>query len=266
LSMLKLYHQRSGARDFTVGSVDRSFDEWTQIRLGASRILYSQGHELASNLLKKIPFEVYNGTNSFGDDFLVLYAKVPLEQYIDLKRFESVPKLSRVFEQIARTVSELGLTVRFIAAELDNQSVPEPVNSPTPEVTSDSVVRALRDAGTLISSSGATSAVDRLHTAFHGYLIAKCKKEGIVYTSGQNIIQLFKAIRTNHPAFQKPTPRKQDIDRILKSMATIVDALNPVRNMASMAHPSESLIEEEEAMLFINAIRTLLHYLESKLR
>lgn len=44
----------------------------------------------------------------------------------------------------------------------------------------------------------------------------------------------------------------------------IVDALNPLRNRASLAHPNESLLAEPEAMLVINSVRTLLHYIDSR--
>jgi hypothetical protein len=56
-----------------------------------------------------------------------------------------------------------------------------------------------------------------------------------------------------------------DITRVLHAMATILDALNPVRNRATVAHPNEMLLDEPEAMLVINTVRTLLHYLDAKL-
>ena len=46
--------------------------------------------------------------------------------------------------------------------------------------------------------------------------------------------------------------------RVALAMANIVDALNPLRNRASLAHPNTGLLEEPEAMLVINAVRTLL--------
>ena len=61
-------------------------------------------------------------------------------------------------------------------------------------------------------------------------------------------------------------PKAAEIDRVLKSMAAIVDALNPVRNRASGAHPNESVLQEPEAMLVINGVNTLLHYLDARLR
>ena len=48
-------------------------------------------------------------------------------------------------------------------------------------------------------------------------------------------------------------------------MGAILDALNPVRNRASVAHPNPSLLEQHEAMLVVNSTRTILHYLDSKL-
>jgi hypothetical protein len=39
------------------------------------------------------------------------------------------------------------------------------VSSPRPKITTDTVERAIRDAETLIQKSGATSGVDRIHTA-----------------------------------------------------------------------------------------------------
>lgn len=59
---------------------------------------------------------------------------------------------------------------------------------------------------------------------------------------------------------------QQPTDRILKVMATLVNDLNPIRNSYSVAHPNDNLLEEAEAMLVINSVRTLLHYLNSKLR
>jgi len=49
-------------------------------------------------------------------------------------------------------------------------------------------------------------------------------------------------------------------------MANIMDALNPVRNNASVAHPNTTLIGEPEAVLVINIVRSLLGYLEAKRR
>lgn len=77
--------------------------------------------------------------------------------------------------------------------------------------------------------------------------------------------RLFKLIRQQHPSFQNLGARSQDIERILQSFANIMDALNPIRNTASVAHPNADLLKKDEAMLVVNSARTLLHYLNAKL-
>lgn len=39
-----------------------------------------------------------------------------------------------------------------------------------------------------------------------------------------------------------------------------------MRNNATPAHPNDALLEAPEAMLMINGVRTLLHYLNAKIR
>ena len=47
--------------------------------------------------------------------------------------------------------------------------------------------------------------------------------------------------------------------------ASGVDALNTLRNRASIAHPNEGLLDREEAYLYVNAVRTLMAYIDAKL-
>ena len=42
-------------------------------------------------------------------------------------------------------------------------------------------------------------------------------------------------------------------------------AIDPLRNKNSFAHPTWALLDVPEAMLVINAARTILHYLDAKL-
>jgi hypothetical protein len=127
------------------------------------------------------------------------------------------------------------------------------------------VEHALRDAEALIQTQGATSGVDRIHTAFHGFLRAVCESEGIIISKDTSITEVLSAIRGQHPAFAITATRDQDILRVLRSMSAMVDALNTIRNRASIAHPNEELLDAPEAMLVINAVRTLFHYIDSKI-
>lgn len=133
-------------------------------------------------------------------------------------------------------------------------------------VTNDTVEHALADAEVLCREKGNTSGIDRIHTAFHAYLKALCVKYGIVLPPDTpDITKLFKLLRESVPALQPGPARGADIDSILRSMANIVDKLNPIRNNASRAHPNDELLDVPESSLFINSVKTLLHYLNAKL-
>lgn len=142
--------------------------------------------------------------------------------------------------------------------------VTSPVLSPDPKINSAVVERAVGDVEILLQTSGAVSGVDRIHTALYGYLRAVCDIENISYSKDDSMTKLFKLLRQHHPALLNLGVRSQDIDRILQSSASIMDALNPIRNNASVAHPNEDLLDKEEAMLVINIVRTLMHYFDAK--
>ena len=141
------------------------------------------------------------------------------------------------------------------------------IASQTPQITSEVVLRALQDAENLIQTqtSGPTSAVDRVHTVLHGYLIAVCDEAGIAYGDRQTMVALLRKLEAEHPSLADLGPRAQDIKTVLNASASILDALLPVRNQGSMAHPNAELLGEPEARLIINVGRTLLNYLDAKL-
>lgn len=138
------------------------------------------------------------------------------------------------------------------------------INSPNLTITSEVVERAIRDAKTLIKESGATSGVDRIHTALHGYLIAVCRSENIPVKENSSITELFKLLKERHPAFQAQVPSHDDIVKIQRSISNIIDALNTLRNKGSVAHPNDNLLKEDEAMFVINVSQAILHYINVK--
>jgi hypothetical protein len=140
------------------------------------------------------------------------------------------------------------------------------IETPSLSITSEIVQKAIDDAKTLIEKNGATSGIDRIHTALHGYLKAICEKEQIIISvKNPKMHDFFKAIIQDEK-LKIDGNRKIDIERIIYSMANILDALNPIRNMASVAHPNDSLLDEDEAILVINTAQTLLHYINSKFK
>jgi len=173
---------------------------------------------------------------------------------------ERFPINAEVAKPATRT-QELHDELLEIAKRLEGVS---PIAPPDPKITSAIVERAIADVETLLGTNSAVSGVDRIHTALHGYLQAVCDGQGIPYQKDDSMTKLFKLLRQHHPALQNLGARSQDIERVLQSFASILDVLNPIRNNASVAHPNNDLLEKDEAMLVINAARTILHYLDSK--
>lgn len=161
------------------------------------------------------------------------------------------PYLAR--EQAAKLI-ELGYQAGYVPAVLPTVSASEIVR------------RALADADHLLATSGAPSALDRLHTAMHGYLKSTCQECAITLPEGATLTQAYKALRGRHPAMQLLGEHDGEIGKILGSFASVLDALNTLRNHGSVAHPNENLVERVEGELVVNAVRTIFHYLSQKIR
>jgi len=141
------------------------------------------------------------------------------------------------------------------------------VASPMPIASMSAVVRqALIDAENLIRTSGPASAVDRVHTALHGHMNALCAEAKITLPERSTLQVAVKKLRENHPGLAPTGQRAEEISRVLYSMAATLDALTSLRNNATAAHPNDALLGNHEALLAINAGRTIFAYIDSKVR
>ncbi|MEO6924562.1 MAG: abortive infection family protein [Bryocella sp.] len=235
---------------------------WGLMRKKAVNYLTISGIKESASLLSQLPFEHWAGSNSFGDAFDLLYLRISIAQYLQMKLDAEMPENRQRFRLIADAMEEGGNPIRFIAVSMIEDNA-DAVSTPTLEITSAVVERALLDFETLIKSNGAISGIDRVHTALHGYLIAVCKDANIPAKDNADITTLFNLVRQQHPKFQANAGT--ETQKMLRRLAQIVDTMNPVRNHSSLAHPNDDLLEEPEAMLAANAVRSLLHYLNMKL-
>lgn len=103
-----------------------------------------------------------------------------------------------------------------------------------------------------------------IHRLRHAFLAALCADARISYGEKMQMSGLFALIRRQHPAFSDVGPRQDDLNKILGAMSTIMDAMNPIRNEGSMAHPNKDLLDPPEAALVINIARTILHYVDTR--
>lgn len=190
------------------------------------------------------------------------------EQYVALQEAQLNNTIEHPFKAIAETVSEISPQrpfVRFIVAQLNTEEGSLIVPPPSPRITSKSVDSALADAELLARSRGPANAVDRVHTAVHGYLRAALERSGGTAPPLASVTELFKRLRGQDERLRDLVASGDSTKRIVMALASIIDAANTVRNTASAAHPSPERLDSAEAMLVINAARSFIHYLDSKL-
>src|SRR6266480_1818574 len=120
-------HAGSGSWEIDLQGLHLPAEKWATFREHVRRLLIARKRDRAANLLDKIPFELYNGTNPFGDEFTVLHAKVELEQYTKIAEAAEDPGVKKAAAQLAHTVSEIGPYVRFVVVVLDSEQAVEPV-------------------------------------------------------------------------------------------------------------------------------------------
>jgi hypothetical protein len=104
-----------------------------------------------------------------------------------------------------------------------------------------------------------------VHTGLHAFLRAACNTAGIAHATDATANQLLKLIIRSHPALSDLGPRSDDIKRMLRTSASIIDAMGTIRNKATLAHPNDELLDDDEALLVINLGRSLLRFLDAKL-
>ena len=261
VAMIRLYSS-AGSTDLEILEPAMDVAEWVTLRERIGTLILVRGNKPLAELFNAFPFQLSWGTNRSNDEFLVLHAELSIERYTAFGEADAIRRAACV--EIADTLAQFGVPVDFIVITPESPASIQDVDSATPVITSAIVERALRDAQQLIQTSGPISAIDRVHTALHGYLRAHCHQAGVGFPVNASATELWKLLRSQQPRLSAGYVRGRDIQKILRAVSSIVDALGSIRNRASVAHPNEALLDEPEAMLFINAVRTLLHYLDAK--
>jgi hypothetical protein len=126
-------------------------------------------------------------------------------------------------------------------------------------------MRALGDAKALIGTVDSSSAIDRAHTALHGYLVQLCTDNQIDIPNDPTASKAFKQLRQFHPALQASGNRAEEVTRVLNSFAASIDAFSTLRNKASLAHVNE-LLDVPEATAIVNAMYTIFKYIQDSMQ
>lgn len=258
----------SGATDYEICAPALPDARWAALKETACRLINTRGNVEAANFLRRTPFKAFEATNHFGDEFTVLALDVNLDDYVAIQEWRSQSGSNLALQNIVRTLGEVGVAVRMVVADILADDAVEPVPHPELIGTSAAVERALDDAQHLMNTSGAISAVDRLHTALHGYLRQLCiESRAATETEANGSAQeLLGRLVRRHPMLVSTDPHADQVRTLLRCFGGIVESINQFRNNGSVAHPNANLLGQHEAMLAINSCRTVLHYISSKLR
>ncbi|MBQ23885.1 abortive infection family protein [Alcanivorax sp.] len=233
-------------------AIVETFDaaDWKEVGYKAGQIDYIRGH---SRLLRSLSW----GDDDYGSCVFQAIEFLLNDDVENLQCFlENEKAADWLWSNHSALMREIGLKPEGLA----------PTFVPPTLSARDVVERALKDTEALLATSGATSGVDRVHTALHGYFLSQCEAAGITVDKDATITSLYKALRKSHPSLNSGGHWSAEIDRILKSFSSVLDTLNQLRNHASVAHANENLLSEADAELVCNASRTILHYLDSKLQ
>ena len=108
----------SGAQDYSIGDKCIPNDQWATFRRGATSLLRARGNDIVAELFESLPFELRQGENFFGDEFVVLYAELPMamDRYVEFVDKYANPQDRYNFRQIAHALGKIcPLYIRFIA-------------------------------------------------------------------------------------------------------------------------------------------------------
>lgn len=258
------FKQSGGASDFELGG-QMETNRWERVKNLTISLLRARGEQAVFDVFQTHRFTLCDATNGFGDDFHVLLARLSIEDYLLMETQRD--EYTQTMRTLAATVSEAAKEfVRFVSFDFNESDIPENTVKPLILVdTGQSVKEALHDMEAALHMGRPLSGVDRAHTALQGHLELICSKANIPFNDRSEIAFLFQLIRNRHPAFQGGTTQDTHVQKALNGLAKVVDALSPVRNHGSIAHPNDGLLEPAEAMLMVNAVKTILTYIDTKI-
>lgn len=204
---------------------------------------YKKRHQKICELSKKAGFDYPISYNNLWEWWR--YIK-PVGGYADRRA-----RISELFEPIIKTLAE---------AE---------VMTDTPRVIFDRIAtrtstiqKALSDADAFMNAGRFDSALDRIHTAFHGYLRQLLTDYEVSYVESDSLPQLYAKLHSFYGNQIQPLEVGNLVKTAMRSATGMVSVLNDARNRHTVVHPNAALIKRREAKLVIQMIKVMVDYIE----
>ncbi len=123
--------------------------------------------------------------------------------------------------------------------------------------------QAIGDAQTFIAQGKYSSAVDRVHTALHGYLRIRSDELELKYEESDMMPKLFNLLYKKWEELGASTMNEIML-KALRSASATIEALNEIRNKYSLAHPNKEIISEDEAKFVLGLTENIVNYIEKR--
>lgn len=184
--------------------------------------------------------------------------KIPFQEKELFNQYEEeILKLARLTYQNDSTHSLYGVHFYLLPPKKEN------IDTSSFTLTNiKAITMAIDDAKNNIEQGKYSEAVDRIHTALHGYLRYQLDELKLTYYEKDTVIQLY---TTLHPELSKSIidPEISDlIKSIFRSLTSSVTSINDFRNKKSLAHPNKSILPKREAELAVKLIVIIVDYIE----
>ena len=196
-------------------------------------LLFLQAKKYSQDVVKhfdETPYQLWRQTATDGTNSYILWWDASIPEYVEMeRRLEDESYFQHiVFPAICSALYAVHYTgVRSIVMGVKLEEDEEiQVSSPKVRTSSDIVDIALRDAETLIKTSGAPNALDRAHTAFHAYLQEVCLDENITVDEDADITTLFGQLRNKNP-------KLKIVDALADKMMVDIFVVSLVQSMRS---------------------------------
>lgn len=127
---------------------------------------------------------------------------------------------------------------------------------------SDTIQKAIEDATLFIREGKYDSAVDRVHTAFHGYLRQLLTNHSIAFGKDDGLPALYNKLHEYYGNSIQPQEVAARIKATVRSAIGVVNSINELRNNNTVAHPNGELIQKREAQLVIRLVNAIVDYID----
>lgn len=202
---------------------------------------YQERHLQIIQAAKKAGFDYPINANSLAEWWIEIRE---ISGYADRRAY-----ISKVFSELLKMLNESEDTIDSI----DFSSI---------ATRSGTIQKAIDDAEVFIRDGKFDSAVDRVHTAFHGYLRQLLSEHSVTFESDDSLTSLYAKLHAYYGNEIKPSEVGNRIKAILRSASGMMNAVNELRNNNTIAHPNGQLIQAREARLVIRLVNTIVDYIE----